>query len=476
MVIDSRPGRSVMRFGLPLLFMAVLGCAAVVTRTKFYAPVTADVKIGNFQGAVDKFESEKKNFGDKDRLLYFLDSGALYHYVQNYELSNTRLSLAETAAEELFTRSVSRAGASLLLNDNTLEYAGEDYEILYTNLLKALNFMALHDFDDAFIEIKRSNLKLQLLEQKYAEAATIMQRGLEKDSNDLDIDYAAEKVRFNNSAFARYMSMHMYAADGKFDDAHIDRNLLMEAFETQPHIYDFPVPETRFAADSGALISVVGFTGLCPIKEAMNLRLRTDKQLGLVQVLYTDSENNESEYGHLPINVDADFYFKFAIPKLAARESPVHSIRVFADSIYLGELGLLEDLSKIALETFKAKSSLIYVRSVARALAKGIAANQLKKKVDSGGVGGWIKKAAIDVGTDIIENADLRCARFLPGKIYVGDFVLQPGIYDIRVEFLDMYGGVINVQSLPKYEINKGGLNLIRTLSLELATKEANIN
>ena len=30
-------------------------------------------------------------------------------------------------------------------------------------------------------------------------------------------------------------------------------------------------------------------------------------------------------------------------------------------------------------------------------------------------------KAAVDVGTDIIENADLRCSHLLPGKVYIGD-------------------------------------------------------
>jgi hypothetical protein len=217
----------------------------------------------------------------------------------------------------------------------------------------------------------------------------------------------------------------------------------------------------------------VGLVGLCPVKEALNLRLRTDKQLDLVQILYTDSENNESEYGHLPINVDADFYFKFSIPKLSPRESPIRIIKAYADSIYLGELKLLEDISKISAETFKAKSSLIYIRTVARALAKGIAANQLKKKVDTGGVGGWLKKAAIDVGSDMIENADLRCSRYLPGKIYIGDFIAKPGVYNIRVEFLDEYGGIINSEILANYEIKNNGLNLIRALSLELSSKNS---
>jgi len=187
---------------LPVIIFSLSGCGAVATKTHFYAPVTADLAAGNYLQAAEKFEAEKRNFRDKDRFLYYLDSGILYNYSENYDLSNIRLTLAENAAEDLFTKSVSKAGASLLLNDNILDYAGEDYEILYTNLIKALNFMALKKFDDAFVEIRRSNLKLQLLEQKYSDAAAVMQRGVDKDPHRLDIKYAAEPVRFNNSAFA----------------------------------------------------------------------------------------------------------------------------------------------------------------------------------------------------------------------------------------------------------------------------------
>lgn len=453
---------------LVLALFIFASCGAVATRTEFYEPVTADLGRGDYAAAAQEFEGSKKKFSAKDRFLYYLDSGALYHYASEYDSSNARLSAAEAAAEELFTKSISRAAGSMLLNDNILEYAGEDYEILYTNLLKALNYLAQDKFDEAFVEIRRANLKLGLLEQKYQDAATLFNRNSDRDAFEVKIDYTAEKIRFSNDAFARYLSMHIYAAEGKYDDARIDHELLQEAFATQPHIYDFPVPEVNYSPDSGAILSVVGLAGLAPVKEALNLRIRTDKDLGLVQVLYTDSENEDVEYGHLPLPVKADYYFKFAIPKLSARPVTLSSIRVFADSACLGELSLIEDVSKVAEETFRAKSSLIYLRSVARAVAKGLTTHKLKTKVDTGGFGGWLKKAAIDVGSDISENADLRCARYLPGRVYVGDFEIAPGVYDLRIEYLDQTGAVISVMDIPGYRVKGRGLNMIRTVCADL--------
>lgn len=466
-MVSHKSAGNALRVLLPLA--VIYSCGAVATRTKFHEPIAEELRSGNYDAAVDKINAAraKNKYGEKDRLLYYLDSGMINHYAGYFDTSNVKLSLAEDAAEELFTKSISRAAASLALNDNILEYAGEDHEILYTNLVKALNYISIDEFDEAFVEIRRANEKLELLEQKYALAAEEFNTGGSDEEEKVNIDYEAARVRFNNDAFARYLSMRIYAAEGKMDDARIDFEWLLSAFETQPHIYDFAPPDVKIASDDRALLSVVGLAGLAPVKEALNLRIRTDKDLDLVQVLYTDSERKDVEYGHLPIPVSADYYFKFAIPKLVPRPSMVSGIEILIDGKPVGQLELIEDISRVAGETFKAKSSLIYLRSVARAVAKGLAAHKLKVKADTGGLEGWLKKAAVDVATDISENADLRCARYLPGKIFVGDFEVEPGTYDITVRLLDRDGAEIEHVSISQFHISKNGLNLVEAVCLK---------
>ncbi len=466
-MVNYRSAGNALRVLLPLA--VIYSCSAVATRTKFHEPIAEELRSGNYDGAVRAIEAarEKGKYGEKDRLLYYLDSGMINHYAGYFDTSSVKLSSAEDAADELFTKSISRAAASMALNDNILEYSGEDHEILYTNLFMALNYISLDEFDEAFVEIRRANEKLELLEQKYALAAEEFNSAAGDDEEDVEIDYEAARVRFNNDAFARYLSMRMYAAEGKMDDARIDLDWLLNAFETQPHIYDFDPPDVKMAADGGALLSVVGLTGLAPVKEALNLRIRTDKDLDLVQVLYTDSERKDVEYGHLPIPVSADYYFKFAIPKLVPRSSIVSKIEILINGKLIGELQLIEDISRVAGETFKAKSSLIYLRTIARAVAKGLAAHKLKVKADTGGLEGWLKKAAVDVATDLSENADLRCARYLPGKIYVGDFEIESGIYDLGIRIVDRDGAEIEHIFIPEYHIRKHELNLVEAVCLE---------
>ena len=463
MAVRFKLSLSVVCLGL-LAGLLAAGCGSMATRKGFYEPITVELRSGNYDRVATQLEEAKQKgkYDEKDRVVYYLDAGLAYHYAGQYDTSNARLHEAETAAEELFTKSISKAALSLVLNDNALDYAGEDYEVLYANLISALNYLAADNIEDAFVEIRRANLKLDLLDQKYADAAQQFQRGEAGDSSRVAVQYEAKPVRFHNSAFARYLSMHLYAASGRLSDAQLDYELLQHAFASQPFIYDFAPPPVQYASDSGAILSIVALAGLAPVKEALNLRIRTDKDLDLVQVLYDGADSADVEYGHLPIPVSEDYYFKFAIPQLVDQSSVAVGARVFANGQLLGELGLLEDVGSVARETFEAKRWLIYLRSVARAVAKGLVAHKQKEKVDTGGLGGWLKKAAIDVATDISENADLRCARLLPGKILVGDFVVPPGQYDLTLEFLGPDGFPVASRTFSGCEVTDAGLNLVQ--------------
>ncbi|HOP06051.1 MAG TPA: hypothetical protein PLF13_02035 [candidate division Zixibacteria bacterium] len=463
--------RSIQSFRL-LLGLIVIGllsgCGSMATRFGFYEPITAQVRADSLQTAVQSLETarEKNKFGEKDRLIYFIDAGMLNHYAENYEISNEKLTQAEQAADELFTKSVSKAMLSTVLNDNALDYSGEDYEILYTNLIKALNYAALDDHEDALVEIRRANLKLDLLKTKYADAAAVFREESRKDTSYIDFDYDVKEVHFYNDAFARWLSMHLYAADGKYDDARIDEEQLRQAFTLQPNVYDFTLPEVTYASDEGAILAVVALAGLAPNKQTLSLRLRTDKDLNLVQVLYDGPDTNQVEYAHFPAPINEDYYFKFAIPQLVDRFSDVGSVQLTIDGQPAGELNLIEDVNKVARETFDAKKSWVFIRTIARALAKGLAAHQLKEKADTGGLEGWLKKLAVDVATDLSENADLRSSQYLPGRIFVGDFVVPTGPHDLTIEFYSRTGHLMTTSTYQNYQVLEQGLNLVEAFNL----------
>jgi hypothetical protein len=231
----------------------------------------------------------------------------------------------------------------------------------------------------------------------------------------------------------------------------------------QPHIYGFPMPDVRYRSDSGGILSVVALVGPAPIKEPLSLRIRTDKDLNLVQILYDDPSMQGAEYGHLPVNVSEDYYFKFSLPQIVHRQSQLATVEVYIDGEPVGRLQLIEDVGTVAKQTFEAKKTLVYIRSVARAIVKGLAAHKLKKKADTGGLEGWLKKAAIDVGTDLTENADLRSTQFLPGRILVGDFEVASGSHKVVMRFMSTEGVELNRIVQDNCEIAPRGWRLLQS-------------
>jgi len=294
-----------------------------------------------------------------------------------------------------------------------------------------------------------------------------MQRQVREDTAATYVAYEPDKLEFNNSAFARYLSMHIYAADRSFDDARIDYDHLHEAFATQPHIYEFSPPDVTYAIDGEGVLSVVGLIGLAPVKEALNLRIRTDENLHLLTVIYSDSSAENSVFANYPLpdNV-GDFYAKLSIPQLVPRSSEVAAIRVIADSIVVGELGLLEDISQVAATTYRTKQGMVLWRTVVRTIAKTLAASAIKNEIDDGGVAGWLGKLATDVAYDLSESADLRCAHLLPGRVFVGDFPVPVGTYDLAIEFLTADGSVIERRYHSGVTVRDGAFNFVRAICL----------
>ena len=148
-----------------LMIVGVL--ASCATRNSKFVEIDEATRNGNFQKAIETLEENTDSlYGARDGVLYYLDSGMLHFYNRNYERSIRQFHEAERLIEEYFTKSVSQAATSLLLNDNQIDYAGEDFEDIYLNVFSAIAFMEQGDFEGAFVEVRRINNKLNLLEDK----------------------------------------------------------------------------------------------------------------------------------------------------------------------------------------------------------------------------------------------------------------------------------------------------------------------
>lgn len=453
-----------------VLLLLLSGCANMKSSKDQFVGIDEKLQTRDYAGALAQIEAAKGNFyKEKEKALYFLDAGMLLHFNGQFEKSNEELSKAEQAIDELYTKSIGRAATSLLLNDNVLEYSGEDYEDIYLNVFKAMNYLELNKFDDAFVEVRRINDKLSVLKQKYTKMAD--QYNLSKDKNK---EFKPGDSKFHNSALGRYLSMLLYRAEGKLDDARIDKEEIAKAWKLQGQIYDFAQPELDdyLTRSDKAKVNFISFTGRGPDKKANTLYIHTEDD---VIVIGTTEENprGKQELETLDVinwpGVKKGYHFKLQLPYLEMRKSKVGKIKILVDGKQETELQLIENIDKIALETYKLKEPLIYLKTITRTVVKGLLAAKGKAKIEeeiSNPLLGFAARLAADVAVDATENADLRISRFFPGEALVGQVEVPEGIHNFKIEYYSKNGTILWVDDLGEKEVSRKGLNLFESFYL----------
>ena len=432
---------------ISIVVLGAFGCSSMMTVTN-YKTIEEKVDKNQFPLAIQELEKSKSKYKPKDKVLYYLDYGMLSHCAGNYSQSATVLQKADFSMEEAYTKSISKAGASFLLNDNSLDYSGEDYENIYTNVFNALNYLQQGKSSDGFVEIRRMNEKLNALEDKYKPSKKVKN--------------ISKKVKFYNDALGRFLSLLMYRTEGSYDDAAIDYRKIQEAWKLEPNLYNFKnkLSKKIVRKSKNAKLDIIAFSGKSPIKKAAVYYLSSYKNYFNITSTVPEKFNE-----NIPWVCSEGYHFKFSLPYITQRTSAVSQIKVKIDENISKELFLFEDMGRIAEKTFENKRNSIYAKTLIRTITKGIISENQKAKIkkNNTGLAGSLLSLAVDVGVDLTENADLRLSHFFPSKAYVNEIEIPEGEHSIKVEYYDKYGNILYVEDYGKQNISKNSLNLIES-------------
>jgi uncharacterized protein len=453
-----------------LLSAAILvSCASTRTSLKQYAGIDKKIEQRDFCGAVEQIkEAKDKYYSKKEQVLYYLDLGMLNFYAGNFQKSSEYLDKAENAIADNYTKSVSKAALSMLLNDNALDYAGEDYEDIYLNIFKAFNYLETGDFDGAFVEISRINIKLNKLEDKYRNLAEELSKESKKEIH-------SGTNRFNNDVLGRYLSMLIYRAEGKRDDARIDLEKIDAAWQGQSHIYDFPKPDLQNYLENSRKVkfNFNAFVGKSPVKKAKTLYIHTEKDLLIIASTETlpEGQTEIEDFNTIPWDgIEKGYHFKFQLPYMEKRDTQVGKVKVIVDDLPPLELFKIEDLGNIALQTYKIKEPIIYVKTILRTVTKGLFAKKRKEEIDKemgSSILSFAARLATDLAVDATENADLRISRFFPGSVLTGEIELDPGTHNIKFEYYSPSGTLLFTDDLGEVSTLRNGLNMHNSFYLK---------
>ena len=431
-------------FALTLVLACLLLCSC--TSVIDLSNVTSDYRSGHFDGAREMYESQKSSIiSTQGEIVYNLDYGMLSMMSGDLKASNLCLDAAETAIADGYTKSITQNIGSYLMNDNAIEYAGEDYEDIYINIFKALNYYSLGSAEDAMVELRRSAEKQSRLQSRYDQQYSQVKDYV--DSNDYSVSVQHFDYDFSTSALSSYLMMTMSRSMKDYNTFEVARKQVTQAFATQSSLYDFSLPSflssETYDMDSGtARLNIIAFSGLAPIKE------------------------QREEYVDMP-NGDIG---KLAYPVLVSRGSSVRSVKISVDGKNPVPLELIENLDSIVRDTFQPKQQLAISKTILRSYLKNAATqvyDNVAKDKDTNETLSMIFQilGSITRLTNVIsEQADVRCSHFLPSKAWATGITLKPGKHAVSMMFCDSLGRILG-QSDFEVEVREGETNLIESVS-----------
>ncbi len=370
-------------------------------------------------------KNTKSLYGKKSVVVQGLDEGLLSYYTGDYASAIKRLTKTESKIDDYFSKSISQSIESFIVNDLVIDYAGEDYEDMYLNLFKSLSYYHLGMLEDAIVEINRFENKSQHISQRY-EADLVKARQAAENADSVPVS-----VTFHNSALGQYLALLYHRADGDMDAAFSAARFLHDAFITQRKLYDFDEPVKL-------------------VKDDLNV----PKGKGRINVLAFSNGSPYKTQMYFPAIV---FDAVVAIPFMQTRRPKVGFVGVKATNretgkTYKSSMSQLESLENVAVDTFQTHSASIYSKAIARMLFKQVSTG-LTREV--GGVmmqsddptvaiiGGILQVASFagEVSAWLTEAADLRMSSYFPARADAGGLTVEPGRYDITMEFYQEKGG-----------------------------------
>ena len=261
-----------------ILFLSVSFNSCLSTADLDYSPIENQISNSHYDEASYKlYEMHDYYYGPHDKVLSYLDMGILQHFAGDYEKSTDNFSKAEVEIQKNFTKSISQAVGSILINDTVIDYPGETYEDIYTNIFMCLNYIHLYKIEDAMVEIRRFDNKMKLVGKEYQAVIDSLKASVSSDFAKTELDCVDSEVKFHNSALARYLSMLLYRTAGDSDAARIDLEKIYDAFKFQPTLYNFSKPqnleEELILPEDNARVNFVCFTGKSPVKVEEGIRI-----------------------------------------------------------------------------------------------------------------------------------------------------------------------------------------------------------
>lgn len=445
---------------LSLLLMLIFGALlfSCAPKVKHYPLINQHLSNQNYEQALQVIKDNKDAYPKRNAALYYMEEGILAHFALRFKESNESLSRAEQIIDELYTRSISKQTASFLINDNTIPYRGEDFESAMVNLFMALNYVGLGLRDEALVEARKVDNKLNIINSRYPED---------------------KKNVYKEDAFIRFLMGVLYEADGQDNDAFI-------SYRKAEEIYRTDYRQNYGVSPTGLLIK-----NLLSSAKAMDFQeeLREiqgqysdvtfmdpakKKDMAEIYLIHYNGLGPEKVEKRWVVPLPDAYIVKVVYPKFQKRHYQivrgVTTLKnVTSGMSYQFSTILMENIGSIAVKNLDNRTGRIKAKAILRATTKYAAtkASSRAAKKEGGALAGLLVQVAGNVASAATEQADTRHWRLLPAEIRVGQIVVPPGEYAGRINFVNASGTIITSREIEHFTVESGEKKFItyRTLN-----------
>jgi uncharacterized protein len=398
-------------------------------------------------------------------LLYCYELGTIQHEKGDYAQSNVTFQRAEQVFDELYTKSVSREAGALLVNENISQYRGDAFEAVLVNYYQILNYLFLNQTADALVECRKLNQKLQLL-------------------------HDAGETYFVDDPFLQYLTALVYERGGEVESAEVSYRRACQLYDSDSTLVCPPSLHCDAAANAlrvGDKAQAAEYEkhAQCPPPAAGQGRVLVLVETGAVArkmeasitlpIFNNDRYTNQSAYSYQLAQRAGQqydprivkYWLHVALP--VVQEDPPLNTRAVVRATALATTAAeprtdkpievnsvyVEDLDYQANRAYKEKQGTVFLRAIARALAKYLASDAASQQDTALG-------SLVNLLGAVTERADTRSWTTLPRAIQAARLDLDPGKYKIDVDIVDGRGALLTHQSFDDVEVAADGLEVRR--------------
>jgi uncharacterized protein len=443
------------RLSIFSFFFLVTSCASYYQANYQF---NREFESGDVKGALQSLNGKSNSSTGRDRFLHFVNKGLLLSMLGRHEESNSYFESAYLFWED-FKVDYFSEGASYLLNPTITVYRGEDHEHLMLLYYKAINFLKMQRTEEALVECRRLNIRLQQLKDKYQSNSYYRRDAF--IHNLMGIIYDSDKD-FNNAFIAyknsyesykdEYQSLFQVSVPSQLK-MDLLRTAWLSGFQTEFEAYktEFDMADYQYKEVDGGELIFFWHNGLAPYKAEWGINFfidhGTDRLVFHNRELDLSFSFSKSHYSREELDgLSRLEFFRVVFPRY--RERPlVYQEGYLRNKDQIFKLELAEDINKIAFKALEERMGFEMSKALIRLALKKSSEYAVKKDNKRAG-------ALLGLFNTLTEKADTRNWQTLPHSIYYARIPLPAGQSTISLSLGG--GGSSRDERNFTYDIKKG--------------------